>query len=189
MEGKRDRKRLWRCRCECGGVATADSWSLKSLHTSSCGCLRFDRQRESVFKHGRCHTSAYYRWSAMRSRCSKPKNPEYKNYGGRGIRVCKRWGRFENFIADMGEPTPMQHLDRINNDGNYEPSNCRWVDFVTSARNTRRARIVTYSGNRLCVTELASRLNIAPTTIFYRLKKGIPLTIPFKKYKTKSSTP
>jgi hypothetical protein len=93
-------------------------------------------------KHGRYRTPEYFAWDNMRQRCGNPKHPEYKNYGARGIKVCERWKLFINFFADMGErPSPELSLDRINNDGNYEPGNCRWATPKEQANNQRRTKL------------------------------------------------
>lgn len=90
-------------------------------------------------KHGKCGSQEYIAWQLLRQRCNNPKNPRYNRYGGRGISVCERWSRFENFYADMGDkPDPKLSIDRIDNDGNYEPGNCRWATASEQRRNSHR---------------------------------------------------
>jgi hypothetical protein len=98
--------------------------------------------RHGQARHGKTRGALYRAWTLMRDRCNNPRGPGYTNYGGRGIKVCQRWGSFENFAADMG-PHPGQgwSLDRINNNGNYEPSNCRWATRTQQNRNSRRTRL------------------------------------------------
>ncbi|HEY9737554.1 MAG TPA: hypothetical protein V6D06_14770 [Trichocoleus sp.] len=110
----------------------------------------------------------------MKSRCHNPNNAAYDRYGGRGIVVCDRWREsFENFYADMGPRPSEQHsIDRINNDGNYEPGNCRWATDKQQSRNTRRNRLLTYNGETLFLDEWAERLSISKHTLQTRLWRG-----------------
>lgn len=121
----------------------------------------------------------------MKQRCSNPKNPAYKYYGGRGIKVCERWKVFDNFLSDMGErPTGMK-LDRINNDGNYELSNCRWATHKEQCRNMSNNRLLTLNGVTKCIAEWAEFLKIKPQILYSRSKEGWSdkdiLTRPIKK--------
>jgi hypothetical protein len=112
-------------------------------------------------------------WSAMIARCSRPSATMYHRYGARGISVCERWSKFENFLADMGERPSSKHtLDRINPDGNYEPSNCRWATRREQALNRGTTRRLEYCGEELTVSEWANRLGINKETIRYRIKRG-----------------
>lgn len=125
----------WLCVCSCGNQAVVRKSSLISGHTTSCGCnVTYNR------KHMQSHSSEYKAWNQMIQRCTNPKNKHYKDYGGRGIMVCDRWlYNALNFLEDMGDkPTPNHSLDRINNDGNYDPSNCKWSTPKEQANNTRR---------------------------------------------------
>lgn len=115
----------------------------------------------------------YHAWRAMRQRCENPKNPNYKNYGARGIKVCKRWNSFINFLDDMGKPPSQKHtIERINNDGNYTPSNCRWATYAEQNRNHSRNVILEYEGQRLCVKDWAKKLNIPYRTLEARIRRG-----------------
>lgn len=109
----------WNCLCICGNTVIVNGGHLRSGTIKSCGCLQ-----RLPFR----HTLTYSSWNSMKSRCLNPKFPKYKNYGGRGIKICERWMKFDNFLEDMGERPEDKTLDRYpNNDGNYEPGNCRWA--------------------------------------------------------------
>lgn len=131
--GTLDRKNAyWKVRCDCGEEREVQSAALRLGITKSCGCLSRDLTRT----HGMEGTKVYAVWASMKARCSNPRHRAWKNYGGRGISFCSRWKKFQNFYADMGEPTGV--LDRINNEGNYTPTNCRWASWSESNRNQRR---------------------------------------------------
>lgn len=130
----------YECRCDCGVVKVVMAQCLRSGGTKSCGCLRKDYPRPGTPTHGMTGTPTYNSWRAMKQRCAG----DDERWGGRGITICKRWlGRsgLTNFIADMGERPPGLTLDRINNDGNYEPSNCRWATPMQQTHNSRPRRM------------------------------------------------
>jgi hypothetical protein len=108
----------------------------------------------------------------MIKRCTNPNAKHYKDYGGRGIKVCNRWMDFANFYADMGNAPPGMSIDRIDNDGDYTPENCRWADDLTQARNSRHCHMLTHNGETHCITEWAELINIKPNTIHSRLRLG-----------------
>jgi hypothetical protein len=110
----------------------------------------------------------------MRARCLNPNDTAYPHYGGRGISICERWSRFENFFADMGQCPPKGELERINNEGNYEPGNCRWATRAEQLRNTRRTTSIEYGGRKWCRTDLAAHLGIRPDTLKRRIASGWP---------------
>ena len=133
------KSRLWFCECDCGEYLIVLGGSLSHGDTKSCGCL----QRELAHKgtHRKINTPEYRVWSSMKARCLNNKAQAFDNYGGRGITVCKQWLKFENFIADMKERPSNKHtIERINNNGNYEPKNCIWATYIINIRNRRKSK-------------------------------------------------
>lgn len=160
-------------RCECGTTKVMYLASVLRPSTISCGC--HNRRQHTI--HGLSQHPLYAVWSTMRARCSNPNHDSFEHYGGRGIRVCERWGRsFEAFYADMG-PTwrPRLTLDRIDNDANYEPGNCHWATPKVQALNTRRTRWLETPWGRLTIREAAERSGLNYFTLRSRLGRGIEL--------------
>ena len=135
----------WICECSCDKRTVLDVGGryLREGKTQSCGCLQREWAKKKQLlnhkTHGKTGTPEWNAWEAMRIRCKYPTTNGYTNYGGRGITICKRWDNFENFLVDMGtKPTPAHTLDRIDVNGNYEPSNCRWATVLEQNRNKRK---------------------------------------------------
>ena len=162
--------RRWVCLCACGEEFLAAQGSLRDGRTTSCGCLRRDQK-----KSGTGHP-LYHCWQSMKKRCSNPGNQYFSRYGGRGITVCQRWqDSFEAFLEDMGEkPGPEYSLDRIDNDGNYEPGNCRWATWSAQANNKSTNRVIEAEGMSLTVAQWARRQGVSPHLIHTRLYEGWP---------------
>jgi len=163
---------IWTCKCVCGNTRMILSNSLKSGKTKSCGCLSSEIASKNMTKHGLSCIKTYHIWKGIKNRCNNPNNPSYYNYGGRGIKVCERWMKFENFFEDMGEPPTNRHsIDRINNNKGYSKSNCRWTTKDKQVRNTRHNYNIKYKGKTKCLKDWANELNIPYVTIWYRLRK------------------
>lgn len=176
--GTRSVPKLWLCQCDCGATRSIPTSNLTTGKTKSCGCWRLEvlsaRATHGARRHG-LETKEYTIWTNIRSRCFNKRHKQYADYGGRGIRVCQRWREsFAAFFADMGEcPSSLYSLDRFpDNDGNYEPGNCRWATVKEQGRNRRSNRIVEFQGQRFCVSEWAERVGMKRCTLFMRLKRG-----------------
>jgi hypothetical protein len=170
-------KTTYECKCDCGNVITTKRSNLVNGYTKSCGCLAKKRLIERNYKHGLTETSEYKTWQNMIARCTNSNSKDFNHYGGRGITVCKDWlENFENFYFDMGKKPKGHTIDRINVNGNYEPSNCRWATMNTQAKNRRNSKIIEFQGVTKCLVDWAECLGINYSTLhsrIYRLNKPI----------------
>jgi hypothetical protein len=155
-------KAVWLCQCDCGNSRSIRSYDLRQGKTQSCGCWQSESRKHHTLTHGESVRNflspEYASWGNMLQRCRNPKSSVFQYYGGRGIKVCKRWFHFENFLADMGRrPSPKHRLDRINVNGNYEPDNCRWGTPEEHQQNKRPRRKVG-AIDRFTTAELSAEL-------------------------------
>lgn len=161
---------IWSCCCDCGKKTMVRAYSLTSGKTKSCGCIQREIIGSRRFTHGKTKTSIYYTWASMLDRCTNSNHANYKHYGGRGITVCERWLKFENFYSDMGVAPEGKTLDRIDNDGAYHPDNCRWATRAEQDRNKRGLHIITFNGTSKIISDWAKELGIHRTTLSFRVK-------------------
>lgn len=161
-------KDWWLCRCICGNQREVRGAELRRGNSKSCGC---GRRRHGHRPQG-SPSPTYNSWQAMLGRCLNPSNASYDSHGGRGIEVCGRWKVFENFLQDMGNRPDSREIDRIDNDGNYGPENCRWATKKEQSRNRRSNTLITFKGITLVLTEWSERTGLKSTTISERLKRG-----------------
>lgn len=138
---RRGRGQFWRFKCDCGDETVKRASQVVGGFIKSCGCLRGSKSRHghsSRRQNPSRYTKEYICWLAIKARCGNPKQPNWRWYGGRGIRVCKRWlGSFEAFLEDMGPKPPRHSIERIDNDGDYEPRNCRWATHAEQMKNKK----------------------------------------------------
>lgn len=173
----------WFCKCDCGNTKWVRGKHLdngnKKVKVVSCGCA-YSNPRT----HGKSKTTEHRIWADMRKRCNNPNAVGYKYWGGKGIRVCKRWDKFENFLADMGlRPSPKHSIDRIDNTKNYSPSNCRWVtqEVQNRSRVKENSILLTYKGKTTHLKEWSRITGIDYSTLRLRVIRGLPTEVVLSK--------
>jgi len=160
---------LWTCRCSCGTIKNISAGCLVN-GTRSCGCLQKESVAKLTYKHGMANSPLFMIWSGMHSRCKDMSN---KDYGGRGIRICKRWNEFANFLADMGDrPSPKHSIERKDVNGHYCPENCVWATRQEQHNNTRVTKWITLDGITKSLADWARTFNISDKTVRDRLVRG-----------------
>lgn len=163
------------CKCTCGNEKIIRGKDLKYNKIKSCGCLKKEKTTERNTKHGLRHTRIYRIWLLMKNRCLNSKYYLFKNYGGRGITVCNEWKndfvKFYDWSMANGYKEDLS-IDRINVNGNYEPSNCRWTTKLQQQRNTTRLRKITYKNETHCISEWADILGLEYNTLYYRFRRN-----------------
>lgn len=173
----KDEKSFWLCQCQCGNqkVIARNSIVDNKSGTKSCGCLSMEKKiagKHGYAKHGHKKSAEYRCWISIKDRCYNKRNKRaYRDYGGRGIIVCDRWlHSYENFLADMGRaPSPKHSIDRKDNDGNYEPSNCRWATPKIQGNNQQKTVRVNYKGVIHTLFELSLMYGVPQKTIYKRI--------------------
>ena len=184
------KKVKWICACVCGNTVSVIGSALIIGNTQSCGCYQIDRIKEVETTHGHSknkkQSPEYHTWCNMKERCNNPDNIAYINYGGRGIKVCKRWFKFENFLKDMGlKPSKLHSIERINNDKDYTPSNCKWDIRHNQSRNNRRNRWFEYNGKKMVLSDWATYFGVQPPAIYSHFKGGKSFEQVYKFYENK----
>jgi len=167
--------RHWKCRCECGNVTTVLEKFLLKGETRSCGCLMEEARKTNRRTHGLCGTKLYSVWRNMLTRCEYEKGKSYKDYGGRGIKVCKEWHDPKVFLQWAMENGYREGLeiDRKDTNGDYCPENCRFIPQIDNAHNKRNNRLLTVNGETKTMSEWARETGCNITTILERLKTGM----------------
>jgi hypothetical protein len=168
---------LRECKCDCGAIKFFATGSLRSGNAKSCGCLSSELKSARSLTHGYSRhstnrTRVYRIWAGILKRCNNPRIPIYRYYGARGITVCERWLRFENFLVDMGEPPEGYSIDRSDNNRGYEPGNCAWASKKQQARNRRSNVHLTHNGETKTLAEWAELLGVTSGTLVDRLWRG-----------------
>lgn len=174
---ERGKKLAWLCRCDCGNLTIANASNLRSGNTTSCGCFHMEQLVSQHTTHGRSRQIIYRNWATMIQRCKNPKMQNYERYGGRGISVCDEWQQsFELFYAYVSTLSHFgeagRTLDRIDNEGYYEPGNVRWATVTEQNRNTRNSRLITYKGETMHIADWAEKLGIGCGTLKSRFHYG-----------------
>ena len=166
---------LYKCMCECGNTQISNASRLKSGKVKSCGCLRFEQPKQAFTKHGLRKHPLYTIWADMKQRCTNVNCSRYEDYGGRGISIYSLWKKdfknFYNWAITNGYESGLT-IDRIDNDGDYAPSNCRWVDRYVQGSNKRNNHIITIDGESKILFEWCREYNISPSTVCRRIKRG-----------------
>lgn len=169
-------KTMWKCKCDCGNITLVTTSNLNTNRVKSCGCLRIDQLTKRSTTHNQRHTALYEVWKTMKQRCFNPKNQAYKNYGGRGIVVCDEWKtNFTSFYKWSMENGYKKGLtiDRIDNNKNYCPENCRWADRITQANNSRWNKHIVVNGKDDTLANWIRYFNTTHTKYYARIKKGL----------------
>ena len=181
----------WECKCDCGTVKEISQDSLSGGHSNSCGCLKRELCSERMITHGKTGSPEFKIWSGIKKRCFQKSSSGFHKYGARGITMCDRWrDSFENFLADMGEKKNGMTIERIDNNGNYEPSNCRWATALEQGQNKRNTIRIDHDGKSYSLRFFAGIFGVDYKRLheLYRTK-GMPLNLAIEKARSSKSIP
>lgn len=169
-----NQKQYYLCKCDCGTIKIVSKEGLVRKSSNSCGCFMKESLTKKFLKHGKINTKEYRAWRAMQDRCYNNKTKQFKDYGGRGITVCKSWiGNFDQFYKDIGpSPTKNHSLDRIDNNKGYSKDNCRWATRNEQANNTTKNTVIIINGIKKNMKEWAKIIGVSCTCLAYRIKTG-----------------
>ena len=170
--GSNSGKAEWNCICECGKNKIASGDSLRTGKIKSCGCFQKESRGQNLKTHAMSRSPTYRSWQEMKQRCFDPSAISYPNYGARGISICKRWMKFENFLADLGVRPEGTSLERNNNSKGYSKSNCRWASRKEQNRNKRSNVKIKYRGKTKCLSEWCEELKLPYPRTYYRISNG-----------------
>lgn len=181
-----ERHKRFECVCNCGNIIFTSLHKLKSGHTKSCGCLKTEKFKDRVTKHGFSSTRLYHIWYDMVGRCENSNYKNYHRYGGRGISVCNEWKKFivfRQWALSNGYSEKLT-IDRLDNDGDYKPSNCRWATRKQQSKNRSNNNLITHNGITETITDAAKRYGLTTQSIKYRISKGWSIKEALEKEKT-----
>jgi len=167
-----------KCKCDCGNETIKLAYMVLQGHTGSCGCNKYKPMIKASTKHGKRFTRIYRTWGNMKTRCYNKNSSFYNVYGGRDIRVCHEWKSnfisFYNWAISNGYSDDLT-IDRINNNGNYEPNNCRWATNIKQANNRRNNVFVSFHGEKMTVSEISRKYGLKSSTLYGRIRRGIEI--------------
>ena len=164
------RRYCWLCNCDCGTTITADQSNIVSGNTKSCGCYRIAPRLRDINK------AEYSTWKSIRRRCLSPNDPAFHYYGARGIKICQRWRSFRTFLEDMRPRPPGTWIERTDNDGDYDPGNCRWATPAEQSKNKRSNISVSFNGRTMILKDWSAHIGINYVTLYYRIyRSGWPI--------------
>ena len=173
--GRKNYKVMWECVCDCGNTTFVNTFYLINSKIRSCGCLHKEQLIERNTTHNQRHTKLYETWKKMRDRCNRPNATQYKDYGGRGIKVCEEWDKSFQAFYDWSYANGYDDnltIDRIDNNKGYYPENCRWATYKEQMRNKRTNHIITYKNQSQCISQWCEELNLSYSAVTGRLRRG-----------------